>query len=393
MCVFHIISYVYDIKQIHTEKGTGVWATILRLPIVRLWNGGPAGVRTFFVISGFVLSIKPLDMMNNNNFETLLLSLSSSLLRRPLRIFLPTFAAMALIPLGSYLHLIDEKLLHNTKTPLDTAWHQVQGLTKEGLQMVQIFNWNRAEKEFHPVLGRQLWTIPIEVRGSYALFGTHVILARLSRRSRLITLTGMIICGLFIARWEMILFWGGCLLADMQSLDSRAVSMQAPPPIPTWRSRCLTYTALVCSLYACSYPVFHGQETPGFVWLSMATPSIWGKYKNMFWIGNGAILLVFAITRMEGFKRCLEGRLIQYLGRISFSLYLVQYAVNHSFGYWSRHALKSAHEKLSAPAAWLYFVLTLAVTVWVADVFFRAVEMPCSKLERWVDRKVNRTDG
>ena len=56
----------------------------------------------FFVLSGHVLSIKPLQHIRSGNSSALLTSLSSSLFRRPIRLFLPTIPAILATFLGLY---------------------------------------------------------------------------------------------------------------------------------------------------------------------------------------------------------------------------------------------------------------------------------------------------
>ncbi|KAM3072208.1 hypothetical protein ACMFMF_007602 [Clarireedia jacksonii] len=64
--------------------------SILQLPIIRLlYNGGPM-VCLFFVISGTVLSLKPLTLQNAQHWMHVYQTLSSSVFRRLIRLYLPT---------------------------------------------------------------------------------------------------------------------------------------------------------------------------------------------------------------------------------------------------------------------------------------------------------------
>lgn len=65
----------------------------LQLPFIRAFINGPPWVHVFFVISGFVLSLKPLRLARAHNYAELRTTLSSSVFRRGLRLYLPCVAS------------------------------------------------------------------------------------------------------------------------------------------------------------------------------------------------------------------------------------------------------------------------------------------------------------
>lgn len=67
-------------------------------PGVRLFfSGGAFSVGIFFVISGYVLSIGPLNMLHQNNIEKLANSLGTGLPRRFVRLYFPVLCITFLI--------------------------------------------------------------------------------------------------------------------------------------------------------------------------------------------------------------------------------------------------------------------------------------------------------
>jgi hypothetical protein len=76
----------------------------IQLPWVRLFLAGHPMVAIFFVVSGFSLSYGPLKRIRANDFSGLASSLSSSVLRRPFRLYLPcipvTFVTMLTVYFG-----------------------------------------------------------------------------------------------------------------------------------------------------------------------------------------------------------------------------------------------------------------------------------------------------
>jgi hypothetical protein len=75
---------------------------VLQLPILRIFFSGRGMVAVFFVISGYVLSIKSLRLMRQLQLSDLLDSLASSTFRRGIRLFLPTTASTFLSMLLCY---------------------------------------------------------------------------------------------------------------------------------------------------------------------------------------------------------------------------------------------------------------------------------------------------
>ena len=75
--------YVICYQSVRTQ----VW--IMRVPFIRLLWYGKAAVFLFFVISGYVLSYKPLRLMRARSWLEFQKSISSSFLRRGMRLYLP----------------------------------------------------------------------------------------------------------------------------------------------------------------------------------------------------------------------------------------------------------------------------------------------------------------
>ena len=79
---------------------------IVQLPVIRIFYSGQAMVAVFFVVSGFSLSYKPLKLIRAEQFSKLLETLTSSVFRRLIRLWLPiaifTFLEMLAVVWGFY---------------------------------------------------------------------------------------------------------------------------------------------------------------------------------------------------------------------------------------------------------------------------------------------------
>ena len=89
------------------QKGWGVDdhnKFLVQLPFLRALYSGHLMVHIFFVLSGYVLSFKPLQFMRSRSYEDLFRSLSSSIFRRAIRLYLPvvlvTFITMLSVQAG-----------------------------------------------------------------------------------------------------------------------------------------------------------------------------------------------------------------------------------------------------------------------------------------------------
>lgn len=336
--------------------------SLLRLPIVRLLYSGPPMVAIFFVISGYVLSFKPLKLMRAQQHELLMLSTTSSVFRRGLRLFLPCFASTFLVSGLAQLRLykITEAFSEQMRgikedhcyTQPD-AWSQFTDWCQQMLIFTNVFDWSLYAGSIE--LDRHLWTIPVEYRCSMVLFLTHVMVARMPPRIRLSVLVGLIALGVNWNRWDLCPFWAGMIIAELDLIRIEQTSNKLPPtavasnaPNPE-KTRCHTGSTthqpakgsmnatywLLCalSLFLLSYPDAAGHITPGYATLTSLIPANFTQM-HRFWPSIGATLIVLSTCHLDLLRnRIFCSRPLQYLGKISFPLYCMHGPVIHTLGY------------------------------------------------------------
>ena len=381
---------------------------LLQLPVVRLFYNGPAMVAIFFVISGYALSYKPLKQMRSRDYEGLMMTLTSSVFRRALRLFLPclasTFIIVCLVRLGIYqltedfandLRAIQE--LHYWTAP--DLCTQIVDWQHKMLNFVNVFDWSLYAGAVD--IDSHLWTIPVEFRCSMALFITHVLVARMPSRTRLLTLVFLMIWGTYWNRWEMVPFWAGIIIAELDLIkfsreeEQKAVSAQDHCQFTRcrffWRS-CFNVTIFVTGLFLASYPDIDGHASPGYIWLTKMIPKSYTE-KHRFWANVGAILIVWSVSNLSFIKRIFTTSILQYLGKISFPLYVCHGFVIHTFTYFS---LGCIWEATDAYEDWNKFVkgflivasCTIVVTIWVSDVFLRVIDVRCVNFAKWCEKQI-----
>ncbi|KAK1751043.1 acyltransferase 3 [Echria macrotheca] len=387
--------------QDHIDYGYGYqdkYYGVLRLPYLRLLYAGPL-VPVFFIISGYVLSAKTIrhSRASTCSHDALFISLSGSVFRRALRLFPPpiisTFLVMILTHLGlfsfDYAAMPGRQPVH--AEALGTFTAQLSHWTSfVGNELVNPWRWDVPRL----VYGPHLWTIPMSFKGSAVTFLTCLMLARARPNIRLALLCAAIAYALSRGRWDMAPFLGGILLCE---LDTRRTphpvtqsnsdeNIEKTKPTNKFFLRALPLVTLLPSLYLASFPRSNalGKNcVPGYVIFCTTTPN----YR--YWHAVSAFLILFSLSHSPTLQRPFTSPLAQYLGRISFSMYLVHEPLLHVFGFYTVPFFWGV---TGTGSGWRYqagfamgMVMTGFVLVWVADLFRGWVEVPCGRAARWVE--------
>ncbi|KAK0733105.1 acyltransferase 3, partial [Lasiosphaeria miniovina] len=325
-----------------------------QLPIVRVLHSGRSSVTIFFIISGYVLTLKTLTAIHKGQGDRVLGSLAGSLFRRPFRLYLPIIASTAI---AAVLIRFDNIFIPNIGggdiPPRAATWTE------------QFWHWlattEKTVSPFRPVTGREglwgndynghLWTIPTEFKGSLQVF---LLLLAFSRSKRWVHLLGVSIAGywqLVKGDYDQTLFCVGLLLAELSLVlppssllsDSSLSLPSSSTVLKTVRAYLSNATTLwhvgtlalfAASVHLMSYPQAGGPSSPGFRTISTLVPSFYRGNEDriqQFWISTGSIAFVLALIEPL-LQRLFTSAFAQYLGRISYSLYLWHGAVNHIVG-------------------------------------------------------------
>ncbi|KAG5812792.1 hypothetical protein H9Q74_004132 [Fusarium xylarioides] len=379
-------------EGLDTGFGQNGNTSLIKLPIIRLLYGGPT-VPIFFIVSGFVLAYKPLKLIHKKDYNPLGLYTMSSVLRRPFRLFLPplvsTFIVAIAVSAGLYTAPYQDMPGWVPRHPerLGSLWAQIGDWMRfVVVDLTHPWSWKSPMSEYDS----HLWTIPIQFRASMIIYLTLFALARARVWVRGATLVFLCLYSLQQGRWEMYLFFAGVFLAERSlenhhdfgalPTDGSESAMIQPPLQPLAWSGLVQKFVFLFGLYLSSYPRARnaGFSTPGYVLLSSLTD------RYIYWQSYGATMICWSLSRDKLLQKPFTSRPLRYLAKISFTLYLVHGPVLHLFGY----SMVPAFQGLTgSSSAWQYqsgLLLALAVlaptVVWIADVFWRAVDKPCSVL-------------
>ena len=377
------------------------------LPGIRLFfSGGHFAVAIFFVISGYVLSAKPLSLIHANDTKPLADNLSSALFRRWMRLFIPvfctTFAWMATWHIfGIY-----------SSNPIAP---KPERTFKDELWM-----WYCAVKNFSFVFQGEpwlsyndhTWSIPMEFRGSIVVYTTLLAFARLGRNCRLWCEVGLVFYFIYVVDgWFCGLFIMGMLLCDLELLSLKD---QLPQMFYTLRpaKTYIFYMLFFAALWLGGVPSItndlpHLRDSPGWYYLSFLKPQAFYDFRwfYRFW---AATFMVACMPHLPWLRAVFETPVCQYLGKVSFGFYLVHGPVLWSLGdrvYAATGRVRDGHSIVCpqwvnrfAFPSWGPFgmevnylaahLILLPVTVWLADVVTKLFDEPSVKFAQWAYKKV-----
>lgn len=382
---------------------------ILHLPIIHLLISGHIMVAIFFVLSGYVLSYKPLKLIRNRSWDQVFTTLSSSTFRRGLRLYIPSIIGIFLVFLAvragvyNYSHVVvnQGQTIQGTNEqhpPLIKSFRrQFWDWYLTVANLINPWDWGLYYNYYNP----HLWTIPVEFRSSIVLFVTILATSRVTSTVRMGLVTCLIWFCMRWGRWEVVHFLFGMIMAELDlkngtweqpSAEEKQATHTKPAPhkfrIP---GRKWWIAIFVFGLYLGSSPNTGYKWTPFYMWLARLTPRTYPE-PHRFPQTLGAVLIVFSVNRSKDIQKLFVNPLSQYLGKISYAFYIVHGPILHSLGYslmpnvWSFVGKETDFQYcLGFLIGW---AICLPISIWAGDVYWRAVDIPSVKFARWLEDRL-----
>ncbi|KUJ24485.1 uncharacterized protein LY89DRAFT_573259 [Mollisia scopiformis] len=376
--IFHFTHMFYP--STNTGYGVSQHPSIWQLPIIRFVYSGAAMVSIFFVVSGYVLTHRYIQKMRRHEFGALYSSLTSLTFRRALRLFLPALGScvLAFVCASIGVLAVPKKINHKPFR------HGVSALFRYIDQESNPWTWDQYMEGFY---NPQLWSIALEYRGSMVVFLAVLGLARSRTCVRMAVESAIITHAFLHKRWDVALFMAGMLIAEMDVFVSNSTALKS---IVRRRStKALLMTIMVAGVWLSGYPRDHGLESLGYGFLERVWP--YGGYRRRFWLAIASIMIVAPMPYLPFIQTLFNTRLIKYLGKISFALYLVHGLGNRTIGLWLLNLTGSMFGKDGYWANVLIFavsfVLYTPIIVWWSDMFWRAVDLPSANFAKWIEGK------
>lgn len=345
-----------------------------QLPIIRVVHSGRASVSIFFIISGFVLSIKTLSIIKAKggklDGDKALESISGSVFRRPFRLYPSIVVQTAIISaLARWptLHLPTVDNNPGTIPPtLPTASDQFWGWLGVLNGQFNPFQFVPGRTVQYPnPLDGHLWTIPVEWNGSMMIFLYLTAFVRSKPWVRMSVLVLLITWAYRLGFADQAIFLAGPLLAEVSitwppyhtyGTSDERVSLEngEKDGRKQWHNYRMAHLLghsttifwFLLGCFLCSWPEHLGAQTPGYQTLnSKYTPVAYIGNElatQVFWLSCGSILIMLGVIyspplRLDSddeplLQRLFTNRFSTYLGEISYSMYLCHGSINEIIG-------------------------------------------------------------
>ncbi|ORY83239.1 acyltransferase family-domain-containing protein [Protomyces lactucae-debilis] len=325
---FEVLVYHYHLKFLGQDYNPAYGSRVdtrqwWRLPFIRnIFHSGHSMVNVFFIISGLVLTQRSLSLIRTKQHAKLYPAISSAMFRRGIRIYLPavivSFFGMLTIAFG-----IRHDQHIEQPSFLGQVWHWM-------IACRDFANpWHDYDHAYDLVhkYEHTMWTLPLEFYGSLVCWVTLLTVSRIADTRKRTAVVLMLCYFSFVkGNWWSLNFLWGILLADFLLYQEAEAASQ-----PTGRLRlaikAVWFALLIWCLYVCGLPDAHYADysLPGFDWYYHHVPQSFRFIEEggRFWWMISGSLLVVCISQLPPVKLLFECRPLQYLGKISFMMYLV----------------------------------------------------------------------
>jgi peptidoglycan/LPS O-acetylase OafA/YrhL len=369
------------------------------LPFLSLVTAGKSSVNVFFVISGYVLSYRPLKHMRSRESSPLLENLASSMFRRYTRLYLSsfvaTFVALILARMGrlGYMHRYDSLY--------QQLWDWVSDCASFGNPFVGPRGYKLAgDGSYNSRYLDPLWTIPLEFRGSVVLYVFCLATCKMAAAYRMILCCGVIVMCYVWSSIYIALFLGGVLIADLNLSRSASAqhhasgqlpSIYTAAPIKSIKEHASWWLLFVLGLFLLSQPDNYS-STVVWPWPFLRTlvPAHLGQESDQlaqhFYLSIGAMVLVFALDNYPALQTPLRWDIFQYLGELSFGMYVMHVLLMWSFWYITVEPFRAAHLGGSWLACNGVYLVYFGVILWAGELFSR-VDSRVVNFGKWLHGK------
>ncbi|KAL4805107.1 acyltransferase 3 [Aspergillus unguis] len=295
-----------------------------QLPPFRLLWACVANVSLFMVLSGYSICLSLFHLRDSGRTVDFLLRIRSAVWRRVVRLYLPVVIIGVISQTAFFVGLYDWPGIPEDLggiMPWQDPGAHIQYLGRTIAGSMHIFDYR-----FTHVLNTQLWTMPHDLRGSYAVYLAVLGLSAWRRPVRLAVLAATITYFVWYGSWCIFSFMAGVAIAELTvSSDwKRHYSLGSKNP--------LILLSFTTGVYLLCLNIENNHFPPEYAFLEPVQTSHWTAYSAIAnvescWHTIGASLLVFAIASSAPLQRPFLTTPLQYLGKLHFPIYLVHQLV------------------------------------------------------------------
>lgn len=359
--VFYPSVYSGDIKTLHTKNSLEL--ILYKTPLNLLVNSN-FSVCIFFVLSGFVLSLKFFKYKERK----IILSGAS---RRYLRLAIPVFITLLIAYIFMNLNLFYIKDIYAiSKTTIMNRYkvnYSLMAIIKQSFYSIMFTNFSSS-------YNASLWTIKYEFIGSLMIFASLFIFSFVKKIKVRFIIYFILI--MFTINQYYLAFILGVLLSDLVSNCCILERIH---------NKVIYVIIIPVSLFLGSYPYCNTDNTIYNILNLRIIPISYFTFYHII----GATLLLLGILKANKLQAFFSTRVIRFLGKISFSLYLVHFLIINSL---SCFLFKNLIGIFSYRNTFVItIVVSLVVMIIISYVLYLYVDLNAISISHSVYRKLTNT--
>lgn len=316
-------------------------------------TSGTFAVSIFFVLSGFVLSIGFFTTGDINVVRKLAA-------KRYLRLMVPALASIILC--YALIVIFGTDRLREAAQITGSNW-------LSGIWTIEPNFFEALKSGFFDIFYQSgnnyngvLWTMMFEFVGSFLVFGFLALFGKIKNRTILYVVLGLVTFNTWFLPFVI-----GMVVADLYTHGYlKAIKLRFS----------VTLLLLGISLFLGGYPILSADGTIYQLLTISQIPLNW----QMFWLTVGSTLLVLVVLVAQQLKDFFASSRVAFLGKYTFSLYLVHTAVLFTF---TITTFLFLYRQIGASynlSVLISFILSIPVVIGVTILFEKYVDTPAINL-------------
>lgn len=352
---FYPALYYGSINNIRTHSG--IELLIAKTPLNLIYDGD-VSVCIFFILSGYVLTYKFFKYNDING-------ITSTAIRRYFRLMPPVFFSIFL----AYI-LMELRLFYNVQASEIT--------TSDWLKSFYNFEPNALEAFKQGVWGvffiqstsynPTLWTMYYEFYGSFIVLSFVLLIGK--NKNRYI----FYIVALFATiNTKFLPFILGLILSDVYNFKQHSINK--------FNTRYTNFIILSIGMFLASYPPFMPVENTIYRFIKIN----FIQNSSYFYHSIGAFFIMIVFLNSVKLKQIFSGEMFVFLGKISFSMYIIHFLVLNSLS--SYLFIKLSTFLKYYQAFLIVLLISLGIIIYCSYCVYRYVDLNGIKLSKYLYNK------